>query len=306
MLREKTQWWLLNAAIDGKRPKIMTPEETKTYESLYDGIQKDRAEGHSYVYDIPTDLPEHGIDFYVKGIPDEKSKLILAIENLVVDFYEAGWLWYEDGMADLLPAEQQDMLVFARYMSDKVWLPVNEETGIPEYIRYIAYTFTAGLIENYAMCNEGSFPLVEDLISRTMELVILRYFDENWEKISEKIPAANKNDKERITKTISEIETGRNPLKVREIGTISFDWQKSQPISRMIRSAGGKTVKERQKAAVRMADLFQKGDLEPMIRIRQYYTKDRRLMVDWLKKNYRKSKLLKELISTVGEEHLSL
>ena len=27
---------------------------------------------------------------------------------------------------------------------------------------------------------------------------------------------------------------------------------------------------------------------------------------DWLEKNYRKSKLLKELISTVGEEHLSL
>ena len=198
MLREKTHWWLLNAAIDGKRPKIMTPEETETYESLYAGIQKDRAEGHSYVYDIPTDLPEHGIDFYVKGIPDEKSKLILAIENLVVDFYEAGWLWYEDGMADLLPAEQQDVLVFARYMFDKVWLPVNEETGIPEYIRYIAYTFTAGLIDNYAMCNEGAFPLVEDLISRTMELVILRHFDENWEKLSVKISGANKDDKEGI------------------------------------------------------------------------------------------------------------
>ena len=95
-------------------------------------------------------------------------------------------------------------------------------------------------------------------------------------------------------------------MKVREIGTVSFDWQKTQPISRMIRSAGEKTVKERQKAAVRMADLFQESDLEPMIRIRQYYTKDRRLLVDWLKKNYRKSKLLKELISTVGEEHLSL
>ena len=93
MLREKTQWWLLSAAIDGKRPKKMTPEETKTYESLYASIQKDRAEGHSYSYEIPTDLPEHGIDFHVNGIPDEKSKVILAIENLVVDFYEAGWLW---------------------------------------------------------------------------------------------------------------------------------------------------------------------------------------------------------------------
>ena len=148
-----------------------------------------------------------------------------------MDFYEAGWLWYEDGMADILPAEQQDVLVFARYMFDKVWLPVNEETGIPEYIRYIAYTFTAGLIDNYAGCNEGSFPLVEDLISRTMELVILRYFGENWKKLSEKIPGANKNDKERITKVISEIEAGRKPLKVRETGTVSFDWQKMQPIS---------------------------------------------------------------------------
>lgn len=306
MLREKTQWWLLSAAIDGKRPKKITPEETKTYESLYASIQKDRAEGHSYSYEIPTDLPEHGIDFHVNGIPDEKSKVILAIENLVVDFYEAGWLWYEDGMADLLPAEQQDVLVFARYMSDKIWLPVSEETGIPEYIRYIAYTFTAGLIENYAMGNDLAFPLVEDLISRTMELVILRYFAENWEKLSGKIPGANEDDKERLKAIISEIEAGREPLKIKEIGTVYYDWQKAQPVSHLIRSFGAKTVKERQQAAVRMADLYQNDDLEPLIRIRQYYTKDRCLMVDWLKKNYRRSKLIKELIRTVGEEHLAL
>ncbi len=302
MLRENMMWWLLRAAINGNRPKFMTPEETDFFESYYAGIQKDRAEGKSYVYDIPTSYPDHGIDFHVKGIPDEKSKVILAIEKIVVDFYEAGGLWFEDGMADLLPAEREDMLVFARYMSDRIWLPVNEETGIPEYIRYIAYTFTAGLIENYAMCNDRAFPLIEDLISRTMELVILRYFAEKWEKLSGKIPGANETDRERLKVLVSAAEAGKMPLKVREIGTVDFDWQKTQPVSRLIRSAGEKTVKERQKAAARMADLFREDDLEPMIRIRQYYTKDRRLMADWISKNYPESKLFGELIRTVGKK----
>ena len=62
MLREKTRRWLLDAAINGQRPVIMTPEETKTYESMYARIRKGRAEGHSYVYEIPTELPERGMN----------------------------------------------------------------------------------------------------------------------------------------------------------------------------------------------------------------------------------------------------
>ena len=306
MLREKTRWWLLNAAIDGKRPGLMTPEETETYESLYAGIQKDRAEGYHYVYDIPTDLPEHGIDYYIKGIPNEKGKVILAVVKLIVDFYEAGWLWYEDGFADILPAEQSDVLVFARYMTDTIWLPVDENSGIPEYIRYMAYEFTAGLIDNYAMCNDLSFPLVEDLISRTMELIILRYFLKNWEKLKEKIPGAADRDRQHLAEIISAVEAGQTALKIREVGSVSYDWQKTQPVSRMIRSSGSAIVRKRQKIAVRLANLYKKADLEPMIRIRQYYTRDRRLMADWLNRNYPDSKLLKELIDAVGEKNISL
>ncbi len=40
-----------------------------------------------------------------------------------------------------------------------------------------------------------------------------------------------------------------------------------------------------------------------MIRIRAYCTKDRKLMTDWLLKNYPESMLLRELIRTVGEAH---
>ena len=58
MLRESQQWWLLNAAIRGERPRIMTPEETKEYESWCDEIRKDREEGIRCTYDIPTSYPE--------------------------------------------------------------------------------------------------------------------------------------------------------------------------------------------------------------------------------------------------------
>jgi len=48
VLRERIRRTLMNAAIDGKGPGIMTPEETKTFESMYAEIQRNRAEGHSY------------------------------------------------------------------------------------------------------------------------------------------------------------------------------------------------------------------------------------------------------------------
>ena len=47
VLRERIRRTLMNAAIDGKRSGIMTPEETKTFESMYAEIQRNRAESSS-------------------------------------------------------------------------------------------------------------------------------------------------------------------------------------------------------------------------------------------------------------------
>ena len=107
-----------------------------------------------------------------------------------------------------------------------------------------------------------------DIICRTLELVILRWFAENWETIGGKIPGATENDRKRVEGIIADIESGKAGLKIRETGTVYFDWQKKQPANNMIRSAGAKRIRERQKAAVRLADLYVKEDLEPMIRIR--------------------------------------
>ena len=131
MLRESQQWWLLNAAIRGERPRIMTPEETKEYESWCDEIRKDLEEGIRCTYDIPTSYPESGINFYPKDLPEEKSKIILAAEELMEKYYETYQLHYEDGGAELLPAAQHEIIEFSRYASDRIWLPTDAGTGIP-------------------------------------------------------------------------------------------------------------------------------------------------------------------------------
>ena len=111
------------------------------------------------------------------------------------------------------------------------------------------------------------------------------------------IPGAGDSDRDALAALIEETNAGKNLLRVREAAHTEFPWVEQISVRNRIRATDSYLVRSRQKSAARIADDFRQEDLEPLIRIRQYVTKDHRLLEGWLSRNYPDSSVILGIIT---------
>ena len=91
MFREDLAWEMIRRTIDGN-DKGMTPLEKKDYDRQRASYLKDVAEGHHYEYYVPSNMPDHGIEF---SYTDQKRGFTYEDMYTVREMAEAIAKWTE-------------------------------------------------------------------------------------------------------------------------------------------------------------------------------------------------------------------
>lgn len=296
MLREKVWRDLLGYAISDTRPKILTPEEFDAYEGMKKQIEEDHAKGFYPTYEIPTDLPEHGVKFTFSGYPSregvsvEEALCFSVIAEEINRFYERHNLNFEDGSVNISWDPFAKALCLNRSaFPSSIKMAIISQPGIEEIIRQLSYGITACLIKNYE--DERGNGKIEDLLCRVMELVLLGHFKRNWDSIGVKLADNDADTQKDIASLIQQIKLGDSVLQVVETAE-EQDGCKGKNIYSIMEES-----KIQHAEAMKMFKVFKIVDLVPMIQIRAYMKNDGTLMPDWLIRNYPDSALIHELIN---------